>query len=673
MTDHRHLLSPLQLRGQTLRNRIVFGAHTNNMAENGLPSARTRGYLLERAIGGAAMIVCEPVPAHRTGVLTRGNYLAESDEVIPAFRELTGPVRDAGAVIVQQIYHIGAHGDSDLSFQPHWSPSGHASYHDSDGSHRMTEREIEELIAAHVAAAVRCRESGFQGVEVWAAYHSLLDQFWTPWSNVRDDQWGGSLENRTRFSRLVIEGIRRECGEDFIIGLAVSTSDAYDVTLSVESLAEIVALHDATGHVDYVTCGHGGYLDFERLMPTFLFGEKLTAPVTEVLRGAVKHAKITSEAHIRTPENAEAVIAAGQADLVSIVRGQIADPHLARKVTEGRAEDVRGCISCNQMCWGRRSRDYWISCLINPSAGREWEWGGDRFTQVTLPQDVLVVGAGPAGLEAARAAAECGHRVEIVEAASRTGGQFRLAGEQPRRGQIIELLDWYERQFERLGVTLRLNTFMDEDDIAAHPATQVILATGSLPDPDVRQRWLPSEPSLPGLGKGNVWSAEEVMRREARLGERVILLDEGGSWRGVGTAWAMAEQGVQVTIVTPDALVGKELIRTSADGAARARLARLGARFLTEHVVTEWRGDGATIRSLLTGAEESIAASALVVATTNQAFDPFPEHFPGKTTRRIGDCIAPRQAPYAFYEGRKVALAIQPVGPVGAADRLDHI
>ncbi len=658
MTGHRHLLSPISLRGHSLRNRIVFGAHTNNMSEGGLPGPRMAAYLLERALGGAAMIVAEPMPVHLTGVLTRGNFLHGTDTVIPHFRKLTEPVKEAGAVILQQLYHIGAHGDSDLSFAPHWSPSGHASYHDSDGSHRMTVAEIEELIEAHIAAAIRCRESGFQGVEVWAAYHSLLDQFWTPWSNTRDDEWGGSLENRTRFSRRVIEGIRRACGEDFVIGLAVSTSDAHEVTLSVESLLEIVALHDATGHVDYVTCGHGGYMDFERLMPTFLFGEKLTAPVTEQIRAAVRHALVTSEAHVRTPENAEAIVASGQADLVSIVRGQIADPHLARKTAEGRAEDVRGCISCNQMCWGRRSRDYWISCLINPSAGREWEWGGDRFTPAADPKSVLVVGAGPAGLEAARAAAERGHRVEIAEAAPRIGGQFRLAGMQPRRGQILDLLDWYERQFARLGVALRLSAFLDADDIAAHPAEVVILATGSLPDPDARQRWLPSAPRLPGLENGNVWSAEEVMRREAKLGDTVVLCDEGGSWRGVGTAWAMAEVGLKVVIVTPDAFVGKEIARTSADGPARQRLARLGARMRTEHVIARWHGNGATLRNLLTGDEETLAASALVMATTNIAFDPFPEAFPGKTVHRIGDCAAPRQAPYAFHEGRKVALAL---------------
>jgi 2,4-dienoyl-CoA reductase-like NADH-dependent reductase (Old Yellow Enzyme family) len=659
MPAHPQLSRPLTLRGRKLRNRIVFGAHTANMSDNGLPGPQFGAYLLERALGGAAMIVAEPMPVHRTGVLTRGNFRHSDDAVIPHFRAVTEPVKAAGAVILQQLYHVGAHGDSDLSFQPHWSPSGAPSYHDSDGSHRMTEAEIEELIDAHIVAAVRCKAGGFEGVEVWAAYHSLLDQFWTPWSNRRDDCWGGSLENRTRFSRRIVEGIRRACGEDFIVGLAVSTSDdPRGVLLTTEALAEIVALHDATGEIDYVTCGYGNYLDFDRIIPSFLFGEKLTTPATEMLKSAVRHAVVTAEAGVRTPENAEAILAAGQADLVSIVRGQIADPHLARKAVAGRDEDIRGCISCNQMCWGRRSRDYWISCLVNPSAGREWEWGGDRFTPAGVPRDVLVVGGGPAGLEAARAAAERGHRVTLHEAAPDLGGQFRLAGLQPRRGQILDLLAWYARQFDRLGVAVRLNSFLDEDDIAADPADTVVLATGSLPDSDGVQRWAPGLGPLPGRENGGVWSPEEVLRREARLGDTVVLYDEGGNWRGVGTAWAMAEAGRRVILVTPDPYVGKEITRTAADGQVRGRLARLGARLVTEHILTRWHGNGATLRSLLTGEEETVAASALVMATTNRAFDPFPETFPGKTVRRIGDCAAPRLAAYAFHEGRRLALAL---------------
>lgn len=658
MTQHPRLMSPITLRGHTLRYRIVFGAHTNNMSDQGLPGPRTAAYLLERALGGAAMIVAEPMPVHRTGVLTRGNFRHGTDEVIPHFRAVTEPVKDAGAVILQQLYHIGAHGDSDLSFAPHWSPSGGPSYHDSDGSHAMTSAEIEELLDAHVAAALRCKAGGFQGVEVWAAYHSLIDQFWTPWSNRRTDLWGGSLQNRTRFSRTLIERIRNACGEDFIIGLAISYSPAFDVTLNPDQLLEIVRLHDATGEVDYVTCGYGSYLEFEGIMPPFTHAEKLTTPMTALLKQAVTHARITSEAHVRTPENAEAILAAGEADLVSIVRGQIADPHLARKTAEGRAEDIRSCISCNQMCWGRRSRDYWISCLINPSAGREFEWGGDRFTPSSDPRAILVVGAGPAGLEAARVAAERGHQVEIVEASSKIGGQFRLAGLQPRRAHILDLMDWYERQFTKLGVVLRLNTFLEADEVAAHPAATVILATGSLPDPSGRQRWMPERDTLPGVELGHLWSPEEVIRREARLGDTVIVYDEGGNWRGVGTAWWLAEQGKTVILVTPDAFVGKEIARTAADGVVRRTLARKGVTMLAEHCIARWHGNGATLRNLLTGEEKQVAGSALVMATTNLAFDPFPEVIPGKALHRIGDCAAPRLAAYAFHEGRKTALAL---------------
>jgi 2,4-dienoyl-CoA reductase-like NADH-dependent reductase (Old Yellow Enzyme family) len=652
MSHHPRLLQPLQLRGHTLRNRIVFGAHTANMSDMGLPGPRVKGYLAERALGGAAMVVSEPVPVHRTGVLTRGNYLVGDDAVIPGFRAATDAVKQAGAVAIQQLYHIGAHGDSDLSFAPHWSPSGGPSYHDSDGSHKMTSTEIDELLDAHASAARRARDCGFQGVEIWAAYHSLLDQFWTPWSNSRDDRWGGSLENRTRFSRELIERIRRTCGEDFVVGLAISYSPAFDVTLSAESLCEIIGLHDDTGHVDYVTVGYGSYLEFEGIIPAFTSGEKLTTPLTAQLKALAKHAKITAEAGVRTPDNAEAILASGEADLVSIVRGQIADPHLARKVTEGRAEDIRGCISCNQMCWGRRSRDYWISCLINPSVGREYEWTGDRFDPATIRRD------GPAGLEAARVAAERGHRVEIVEALPVVGGQFRLAGMQPRRAQILDLLDWYEAQFSKLGVRLALNCFLDADEIAAHRADVVILATGSLPDEDGVQRWQPQHKRLPGIDAGNVWSPEAVLRREARMGDAVVVYDEGSNWRGVGTAWALAEQGKQVTIVTPEAFVGKEIARTNADGAARRRMAQLGVKFLTEHCLSRWHGNGVTVKNMLTGGEETLAASALVMATTNHAFDPWPESFIGKQTHRIGDCTAPRLAAYAFYEGRKLGREV---------------
>jgi 2,4-dienoyl-CoA reductase-like NADH-dependent reductase (Old Yellow Enzyme family)/thioredoxin reductase len=660
MTQYKNLFQPINLRHKTLDNRIVFGAHTANMSELGLPGERHRAYYEERAIGGAAMIVVEPMPVHRTAVLTRGNFRHDDDTVIPHFRKITDAVHEHGTTILQQLYHVGQHGDSDLSYSPHWSPSGLPSYHDSDGSHQMSRSEIEEVIEGFTRAAIRCQQAGFDGVDLFAAYNALLDQFWSPWSNKRDDQWGGSMENRTRLSISVVNSIREACGENFIIGLSVSYSEKTPFIMTLDDFQEILALHDQTGNVDYVSCGSGNYIDLDRLMPTFPFAEKLGVPLSAALKSVLKHARVTAESHIRTPENADYVVASGDADMVSIVRGQIADPQLVNKAREGRDDDIRGCISCNQMCWGRRSRDYWISCLINPSAGREFEWGGDRFVATDTAKKVLVIGGGPAGMEAARVAAERGHRVTLVEALGDLGGQFRLAGLAPRRGQITELISWYLRQFEKLGVEVQYFTAMDHLDAIEFGADEIIIATGSMPDGLARQRWLPTEDELPGLNNGKVWSCEEVMRDQATLGNAVIVLDEGGNWRGTGTAWHLADQGHEVTLITPDALIGKELVRTIADIPIRGELAKSGARFMVESVIEHWHGDSADVRSLLDGTLTRIEASALVTATTNMACNDI-ERALNETEARlhvIGDCASPRSAPYAFYEGRKIGLSL---------------
>ena len=657
-----HLASPLQLRHRTLRNRVTFGAHTANMSEGGLPSDRHLGYYRERARGGAGMIVVEPMPVHPTAVLTRGNFRVQDDAVIPGFRRITEAVHTEGATILQQLYHVGQHGDFDNSFRESWSPSGLPSYHDADGSHAMTDREIEEIIASFISAAVRARACGFDGVEIFAAYNAIVDQFWLPWSNRRADRWGGSFENRMRFSAEILGGIRAAVGDEFVIGIATALDPQVGVAMHAELLCEVVAWHDERELLDYVTCGTGSYFNFGPLMPTFLFPDKLGIAGAEALKGAVRHAKVQVESHIRTPENAESAIASGAADLVSIVRGQIADPHLVRKALAGHPEDVRGCISCNQMCWGRRSRDYWISCLVNPSAGREFEWGGDSFVPAARPRSLLVVGGGPGGLEAARVAAERGHRATLVEAGPDLGGAFRLAGLQPRREQITELLAWYRRELGRLGVTVRTGTPLDGAEAAAFGADDVVVATGSQPAGTGFQRAAPELATIPGVTRPDVCAIEDVLSRNARIGSQVVLVDDLGDWRGAGTAWHLAERGHRVTIVSGWPMIGYFIQRTAGDAELRARLARLGVTWRTESVVIGWDDTGALVRNLLTGDQEVIEGDTLVLATTNvpetSVVDQLAATGFGGAVHVIGDALAARLAVHAILDGRRTGLAI---------------
>ena len=664
-----HLFSPLTLRHKTLGSRIVFGGHTPSMAVQGIPGEdpltyypgeRQVAYYAERARGGAAMIVAEAIPAHETSVLTRASLRPGDDTLVPHLRRLVEACHEHGAVMIQGISHVGAHGDADNSYTPGWSPSGGHSYLDFHGSHAMTEAEIEEVIEGFVRTARLAKEADYDGVEVDAGYNALIEQFWDPLVNRRDDRWGGDLDNRSRFAVRILEGIRGAVGEDFIVGLAVTGDDSGPGGLDLPARTELLARLDGRGLMDYVAVGTGTFLDADRAMPSFMTDEMFAAPLAREIKNALDNTFVLAGGLVATVANAETILAGDMADMVSLIRPQMADPHLANKAAGDRPQEIRPCIACNQRCLGRRARDYWMSCLVNPAMGREHEWGGEPLGPTAKPRRLLVVGAGPAGLEAARVAAERGHRVALMERKDAVGGQLRLTAEQPQRHAVGALLRWYSDELTRLQVEVRLTQDLDVEGVREFAADAVILATGSRPARDGYQRSMPDVERLPGVDQESVLSIDDVLSGVSVPGPRVLLLDESDDWKGAGTALYMAERDLRVSFITKGAVVAKGLVPAKAHKALRKRFRTLGIEEILSSALVSWSEGTATIKHLLSGETRTTEFDSLVLATTNVAETGLQAALveSGLEIHTIGDCVAPRTAATAIFEGRRLALAL---------------
>jgi NADPH-dependent 2,4-dienoyl-CoA reductase/sulfur reductase-like enzyme len=444
--------------------------------------------------------------------------------------------------------------------------------------------------------------------------------------------------------------------------MTISGAEPYPGGLTIGDKQEIISYLDSRGLVDYFSCGTGSYLNQSfKIVPSFHFGMMFGAADAAKFKEVVRQAKVTTEARVKNPVNAEKVLSEGMADLVSIVRGQIADPHLATKAKEGRAEDIRPCISCNQLCIGRRFRDYWVSCLVNPSVAREHEWDGDSAPATATPRHVLVVGGGPAGLETARLAAARGHRVTLVERQSELGGQVRLAAGQPERGEIGGLLTWYQTQLVKLQVQVKLRTELKPEDVKSYGADAVVLCTGSQPTRSGFQRSFPHLDRLAGADQENVCTVHDVLDGKVVPGTRVLLLDDiNGWWPATGTALHLAQQRHQVTIVTPAEKAASALDLSHTGETTRERLAKFGVEVVLATAVEKWSGNTATLLNLYTMDREEREFDSLVLALTNTPEDGLTKALAdsGMEVHTLGDAVSARTASMAFYEGRKLALAL---------------
>ncbi len=538
------LLQPLQIKHVQLRNRIMSTSHACGLEEGGMPKDRYQAYQEEKARGGIGLTMfggSSNVDVDSPSVFQQLNVGV--DEVIPHLEKLSQRVHAQGAALMCQITHLGRRGESNKgAMLPTIAPSVIR-----ETLHRSIPKEIDQadinrVVAAFAAAANRCKDGGLDGIETLSGAH-LIGQFLSPATNHRTDAYGGSLENRCRFGLEVYEAIRKAVGDDFLVGFRFVVDEGHDAGLSFQECVEIAKIFQATGMLDFFNAVYGRMDTQIGLAMDNMPG--MASPIGPWLQKAAAFKEqidlpVFHAARITDIATARHAVREGLIDLVGMTRAQIADPHLVEKIAAGAEERVRPCVGFTHCMSELRP-----ACLHNPATGHE-----NVLRQVIQPakqpRKVVVVGAGPAGLEAARVCGERGHEVIVFEAAPRAGGQVLLAAEADWRKDIIAIIDWRVAELERLGVTLQLNQFAEASDVLGENADLVIVATGGTPNLE----WLP--------GAEHVTSAWDVLSGSVPPDEDVVVIDGTGRHTALTAAQFCKNKGARVQFATIDESLATE-------------------------------------------------------------------------------------------------------------------
>lgn len=652
MTRYANLFEPIAVGRVTLKNRIVRSAHGTLLQGEALIA-----YHEARARGGVGMSTLEATSIHAKAPSALPLY---SDACLPFYETISRRMAPHGMKLFQQIYHPGA-SHPGVGDQPQtWSCSAIPNVMTGIVPIAMTKAMIDDVIEGFAAAAVRCRDGGLDGVDIHASSGYLIHEFLSPALNHRRDEYGGSPENRRRFLIEVIEAVRAAVGDaNFAIGVRLPNEDYVPGGLTATDNAATARAVEPL--VDYVSLHMGAYWRFHRLIAPSDDPLGLEMDANRVITRARSRPTIVV-GRIMTLDHASAIVASGEGDMVSMVRALIADPNLVNKARDGQEHKIRPCIGTNMGCVGQLMSTGVLGCVVNIAAAREDKVSFEPDSLAPSAKKVLIVGGGPAGLEAARTAALRGHSVELHEASSRLGGQVKLAAQAPHRADLGAITAWLTEEIESLGVVVRLNSPVDEETVREINADEVIIATGTTPRTDGFQVSTPAAP-IPGYDRPHVidcWRLLGIGPRPVLQGPAVIF-DDTGTFEAISTADLLLKAGLKVTMVSRLDGIGEHVpFPPSTVGAARERLMRGDFEFIGGHFVRAIMEDHVEIGVLFTDRVRKLPARTVVLVGFNEPNRRLAEALSerGIGHHLIGDARGRNSIMTAIHDGAKLGRSL---------------